>query len=244
MSASGKVRSADTGRPMSCSDMAKPESQPWRPYPELSDAVRIEHARAFLAEMATRRSCRAFSDAPVPREVIEAALLAAGSAPSGANRQPWHFSVIHSDEAKAAIRVAVEEEERQFYAGLGGKAWLEAVRPLGTAADKPYLELAPWLIAVFAQRYENADEREEQRNYNVTESVCIATGLLLATLHTAGVATLVHTPHPMRFLNRVCRRPDNERPVMLIVAGHAAPDAITPAGIEQKKPLEEISSWL
>jgi iodotyrosine deiodinase len=236
--------SPETRAVMSFSGMATPDSQPWHPYPALGDAARIERARAFLAEMATRRSCRAFSEAPVPREVIEAALLAAGSAPSGANRQPWHFSVIHSPEAKAAIRVAVEEEERQFYAGLGGKAWLDAVRPLGTAADKPYLELAPWLIAVFAQRYESADERDEQRNYNVTESVCIAAGLLLAALHTAGVATLVHTPHPMRFLNRVCRRPDNERPMLLVVAGHAAPGATMPAGIERKKALEEISSWL
>jgi nitroreductase len=224
--------------------MAMHEMLPWQPYPELSDAVRIERARAFLADMATRRSCRAFSDKPVPREVIEAALRAAGSAPSGANRQPWHFCVIESLEAKAAIRVAVEEEERQFYAGLGGTAWLNAVRPLGTHADKPYLEHAPWLIAVFAQRYEGADERDEQRNYNVTESVCIAAGILLATLHAAGIATLVHSPHPMRFLNRVCRRPQSERPLMLIVAGHAAADASIPADVMRKKALEEISSWL
>lgn len=224
--------------------MAEHESLPWQPYPELTDDARIERARAFLDHMATRRSCRDFADQPVPREVIEAALLAAGSAPSGANRQPWHFSVIESAEAKAAIRVAVEEEERQFYAGLGGAAWLGAVRPLGTHAEKPYLEHAPWLIAVFAQRYTGPDERDEQRNYNVTESVCIATGLLLATLHAAGVATLVHTPHPMRFLNRVCRRPETERPVLLIVAGHAAESATIPADIASKKPLEEISSWL
>jgi iodotyrosine deiodinase len=238
------MRSAGRGAAMSCFAMVEHESQPWQPYPELTDEARIERARAFLAEIVTRRSCRAFSDSPVPREVIETALLAAGSAPSGANRQPWHFSVIESPEAKAAIRVAVEEEERQFYAGLGGEAWLSAVRPLGTGADKPYLELAPWLIAVFAQRYAGADERDEQRNYNVTESVGIATGLLLATLHAAGVATLVHTPHPMRFLNRVCRRPDNERPVLLIVAGHPAEDATVPVNIAGKKPLEEISSWL
>lgn len=224
--------------------MIESETQPWQPYPELSDTARIERAQAFLAAMATRRSCRAFSEAPVPREVIEAALRAAGSAPSGANRQPWHFAVVESSEAKATIRVAVEEEERQFYAGLGGAAWIDAVRPLGTRADKPYLEVAPWLIAVFAQRYTGVDERDEQRNYNVIESVCIATGLLLATLHAAGVATLVHTPHPMRFLNRVCRRPDNERPVLLVAAGHAAHDATMPLGIEHKKPLEEISSWL
>jgi nitroreductase len=224
--------------------MAEHETLPWQPYPALSDTARIERARAFLADMATRRSCRAFSDQPVPREVIEAALRAAGSAPSGANRQPWHFCVIESAEAKATIRVAVEEEERQFYAGLGGTAWLDAVRPLGTDAGKPYLETAPWLIAVFAQRYDGPDGRDEQRNYNVTESVCIATGILLATLHAAGIATLVHTPHPMRFLNRVCRRPESERPLMLIVAGHAAQDATVPADVAQKKALEEISSWL
>lgn len=220
------------------------EMLPWQPYPELSDTARIERARAFLADMATRRSCRAFSDKPVPREVIEAALRAAGSAPSGANRQPWHFCVIESPEAKAAIRVAVEEEERQFYAGLGGTAWLNAVRPLGTGADKPYLEHAPWLIAIFAQRYEGAEELDEQRNYNVTESVCLAAGILLATLHAAGIATLIHSPHPMRFLNRVCRRPQTEQPLMLIIAGHAAPDATFPADVLRKKALEEISSWL
>ncbi|MDG2534870.1 nitroreductase family protein [Sphingomonas sp. HITSZ_GF] len=224
--------------------MAEHETLPWQPYPELNDAARIARAQAFLAEMATRRSCRAFSAQPVPREVIEAALLAAGSAPSGANRQPWHFSVIESAEAKAAIRVAVEEEERNFYGGRAGEAWLDAIRPLGTDADKPYLEVAPWLIAVFAQRSGEPEDHVPQRNYYVTESVCIAAGLLLATLHAAGVATLVHTPHPMRFLNRVCRRPDKERPVLLIVTGHPAEGATVPAGIAAKKPLEQISSWL
>lgn len=223
--------------------MTEHEALPWQPYPELSDESRIERARAFLAEMATRRSCRAFSDSPVPREVIEAALRAAGSAPSGANRQPWHFCAIEAPEAKAAIRVAVEEEERHFYSGRAPANWINAVRPLGTGADKPYLEVAPWLIAIFAQRHAT-EEEERLRNYYVVESVCIAAGLLLATLHAAGIATLVHTPHPMRFLNLVCRRPDNERPVMLIVVGHPAPGATTPANVISKKPLEEISSWL
>ncbi len=223
--------------------MTEHEALPWQPYPELSDESRIERARAFLAEMATRRSCRAFSDSPVPREVIEAALRAAGSAPSGANRQPWHFCAIEAPEAKAAIRVAVEEEERHFYSGRAPANWINAVRPLGTGADKPYLEVAPWLIAIFAQRHAT-EEEERLRNYYVVESVCIAAGLLLATLHAAGIATLVHTPHPMRFLNLVCRRPDNERPVMLIVVGHPAPGATMPANVISKKPLEEISSWL
>lgn len=222
--------------------MTEHEALPWQPYPELNDEARIERAQAFLAEMATRRSCRAFSDAPVPREVIEAALRAAGSAPSGANRQPWHFCAIEAPEAKAAIRVAVEEEERQFYASRAPEAWLAALRPLGTNADKPYLETAPWLIAVFAQRY--GEDEAQPRNYYVTESVSIATGLLLATLHAAGIATLVHTPHPMRFLNLVCRRPDNEKPLMLVIAGHPAEGALIPGSVLLKKPLEEISSWL
>jgi len=222
--------------------MAEHETLPWQPYPELTDEARIERARTFLADMVSRRSCRAFSDRPVPREVIEAALQAAGSAPSGANRQPWHFCAIETPEAKAAIRVAVEEEERQFYTNRAPEAWLSALRPLGTGAEKPYLEVAPWLIAVFAQRY--AEDETQPRNYYVTESVSIATGLLLATLHAAGVATLVHTPHPMRFLNLVCRRPENEKPLMLIVAGHPAEDALIPASVVRKKALEEISSWL
>jgi len=222
--------------------MAEHETLPWQPYPELTDTARIERARAFLAEMASRHSCRAFSERPVPREVIEAALRAAGSAPSGANRQPWHFCAIEAPEAKAAIRVAVEEEERQFYTNRAPEAWLSALRPLGTGSEKPYLEVAPWLIAIFAQRY--SEDEAQPRNYYVTESVCIAAGLMLATLHAAGIATLVHTPHPMRFLNLVCRRPENEKPLMLIVAGHAAEDALIPASTARKKALEEISSWL
>ncbi|MBQ1497458.1 MAG: nitroreductase family protein [Sphingomonas sp.] len=222
--------------------MAEHEALPWQPYPELSDDVRIARARAFLAEIALRRSCRAFDERPVPREVIEAALRAAGSAPSGANRQPWHFCAIEGAEAKATIRVAAEEEERQFYGNRAPGSWLDAVRPLGTGADKPFLEAAPWLIAVFARRL--ADEEAVPRNYYVTESVGIATGILLATLHAAGVATLVHTPRPMRFLNRVCRRPDSEKALMLIVAGHPAAGATIPVAGSRKKPLEEISSWL
>jgi len=216
---------------------------PWQPYPDLADADRIGRARAFYETMRTRRSCRAFSDAPVPREVIEAALLAAGSAPNGANRQPWHFCVISSPEAKATIRVAAEEEERVFYAGKAGRQWLEALEPLGTGPDKPYLEIAPWLIVVFGQRRAD-DDAGAQHNYYVTESVSIACGLMLAALHKAGIATLVHTPAPMRFLNLVCRRPAHEKPLMLVVAGHADADATIPAHAIEKKPLEQIASWL
>lgn len=220
------------------------DAVPWEPYPILADAERVERARAFYEAMRSRRSCRAFSDTPVPREVIEAALLAAGSAPNGANRQPWHFCVISSPEAKATIRVAVEEGERAFYSGKVDRSWLEAVSPLGTDADKPYLEVAPWLIVVFAQHCTGELPDDAQQNYYVTESVGIACGLLLAALHKAGVATLVHTPEPSSFLNRVCRRPAYEKPLMLIVAGHAAENATVPAHALAKKSLEEIATWL
>ncbi|MET0307971.1 MAG: nitroreductase family protein [Sphingomonas sp.] len=220
------------------------DAVPWEPYPELSDAERIAKARAFYDAMRTRRSCRAFSDEPVPREVIEAALCAAGSAPNGANRQPWHFVAIASPEAKATIRVAAEEEERLFYGGKAGRQWLEALWPLGTDAEKPYLEIAPWLIVVFGQRHTGDVTDDAHQNYYVTESVGIACGLMLAALHAAGIATLVHTPAPMRFLNRVCRRPMHEKPLMLIVAGHPAQDATIPAHALEKKPLEQISTWL
>ncbi|ATY34110.1 nitroreductase family protein [Sphingomonas psychrotolerans] len=220
------------------------EVLPWQPYPNLTDAERIARARAFNASMQSRRSCRAFSEEPVPREIIEAALATAGSAPNGANRQPWHFCVVSSPEAKCAIRIAAEEEERAFYDGRAGSEWLDALVPLGTGADKPYLETAPWLIVVFAQRRGGPDLDDLKQNYYVTESVGLACGLLLATLHQAGIATLVHTPNPMRFLNRVCRRPDHEKPLMVIVAGHAAPDAVIPAHALDKKTLEQIASWL
>jgi iodotyrosine deiodinase len=220
------------------------ESLPWEPYPELDDAERIARADAFADAMRTRRSCRHFSDDPVPREVIEAAIRAAGTAPSGANHQPWHFAVLSSPEAKAALRIAAEEEERHFYGGRAGSEWLEALSPLGTDADKPFLENAPWVIAVFAQRRGGIDREAVMQNYYVTESVGIATGLLLAALHQAGVATLTHTPNPMRFLNRLCQRPHEEKPLMLVVAGHPASDATVPAYALRKKSLEQIASWL
>ncbi|QIG82003.1 nitroreductase family protein [Stakelama tenebrarum] len=217
---------------------------PWQPYPELSDAERLERARGCYETLRTRRSCRAFSDQAVPRAVIEQAILAAGTAPSGANHQPWHFAAIESPEAKAAIRVAAEEEERQFYSGRAGSAWLKALRPLGTDAEKPFLEIAPWLIVPFAQRRGGVEADDDLQNYYVSESVGLACGMLLATLHCAGLATLIHTPNPMRFLNRVCQRPEQERPMMIIVVGHAAADATIPAHALRKKSLDQISSWI
>jgi iodotyrosine deiodinase len=217
---------------------------PWQPYPEQSDAERQAAALACYNHLRTRRSCRDIGSTPVPRAILEAAILAAGTAPSGANHQPWHFAVIGSPEKKREVRLAAEEEERDFYTSKASAEWIEALAPLGTDADKPYLELAPWLIIIFGQRKGGLLPREQRQNYYVTESVGIATGFLLAALHSAGLATLTHTPNPMRFLNRLCGRPPHEKPVMIVVAGHPTANATIPVHATIKKPLDEISSWL
>lgn len=219
-------------------------SVPYEALPQLSDDERVRHAREFREQIASRRSCRMFSDAPVPREVIEEAILAAGTAPSGANHQPWHFAVVSSPELKHRIRVEAEKEEAAFYAGKAGQEWLEALAPLGTDEDKSYLETAPWLIVVFGQRRGGIGPGDEKTNYYVTESVGIACGFLLAALHRAGLATLTHTPSPMGFLRSICDRPAHEKPIMVIVAGLPAADAAVPTHALKKKPLEQISSWL
>jgi nitroreductase len=212
--------------------------------PAMSDAQRIAAAETFAAAMAQRHSVRAFSEAAVPRAVIAAAIRAAGTAPNGANHQPWHFAVISSPALKRAIRAAAETEERQFYAGRASPEWLEALAPLGTDPDKAFLETAPFLIVVFGQRRGGIEPGEKRQNYYVTESVGIACGLLLATLHQAGLATLTHTPSPMGFLRKLCGRDADEKPLMIIVVGHPAPDATIPAQATRKKPLDQISSWL
>jgi nitroreductase len=212
--------------------------------PQLDDDERIARARAFREDIAARRSCRMFSDAPVPRAVIEEAILAAGSAPSGANHQPWHFAVVSSPELKHRIRLAAEDEERAFYSGKAGQEWLEALAPLGTDENKDYLDVAPWHIVVFGQRRGGIEPGERRTNYYVPESVGIACGLMLAALHKAGLATLTHTPSPMGFLRELCRRPADEKAYMIIVAGLPASDAAVPLHALRKKPLEQISSWL
>jgi iodotyrosine deiodinase len=224
--------------------MQNHETIPYTALPIYNDAERIERSADFYAKLKTRRSCRYFADTPVPREVIENALLAAGSAPSGANHQPWHFAVIGSLAQKRALRLAAEQEERGFYAGKASDEWLDALAPLGTDAEKPYLEIAPWLIAIFAQRRGGLHLGDDKQNYYIHESVGIATGFLIAALHDAGLATLTHTPNPMKFLNQLCNRPDNEKPMMLLVVGHAAKDATVPVHATIKKPLEDISSWI
>lgn len=212
--------------------------------PEISDEESISRAEAMRDRLKKRHTCRYFSGKAVPREVIEAAIEAAGSAPNGANHQPWHFAVVSSPDKKRAIREAAEAEERAFYEGKASEEWLDALAPLGTDQDKPFLETAPWLVVVFAQRKGGLQEDGKTTNYYVTESVGIACGMLIATLHEAGLATLTHTPSPMGFLRDICERPSVEKPLMVIVVGHPAEGATVPAQALRKKPLEQIASWL
>ncbi len=220
------------------------DTLPYTALPDYSDAERIARSRDFYDAMKTRRTCRYFADDPVPRAVIANAILAAGTAPNGANHQPWHFAVIETPEKKKALRAAAEEEERAFYESKAGKEWLEALAPLGTDADKPFLETAAYLIVIFGQRKGGINPGEMKQNYYVSESVGIATGMLITALHDAGLATLTHTPNPMKFLNELCERPSHEKPMMILVAGKPAPDATIPVHATIKKPLDQIASWL
>lgn len=202
----------------------------------------LDRAREFAALMKQRRSVREFSDRAVPRQIIEACLEAAASAPSGANRQPWHFVAVGDAATKHRIREAAEEEERAFYRGRAPREWLEALAPLGTDAQKPFLEIAPWLIAVFAQSHTALSGGGTLKNYYVNESVGIATGVLITALHQAGLCCLTHTPSPMGFLNRILNRPAEERPYLLLVVGYAAENARVPD--LTKKPLQEVATFV
>lgn len=210
----------------------------------LPDDRSLAAAEAFRDYMRKRHSVRDFLPDPVPRAVIEAAVAAAGSAPSGANQQPWHFVAVGDPAIKSRIREAAEAEERAFYAGGGGDAWLAALEPIGTGAMKPHLEIAPWLIVIFAQRWGTAPDGSRRKHYYVPESVGIATGVLITALHQAGLVTLTHTPNPMGFLNALCGRPEAEKPVMILAVGHPAPDATVPEAAKRKKPLPEILTVL
>jgi iodotyrosine deiodinase len=213
----------------------------YREYPPEEMRARAE---AFRAEIARRHTVRDFAPRPVPRDIIETCLRAAGTAPNGANHQPWHFAVIGDPALKARIRAAAEDEERAFYAGKAGEEWLAALRPLGTDPQKPFLEIAPWLIAIFGARSSPSADGVMRKNYYVPESVSIATGFLIAALHHAGLATLTHTPSPMGFLNEICHRPAQEKPYILLVTGYPAADAHIPRHATEKKPLAEIASFL
>lgn len=205
----------------------------------LPEAEMRARAEAFLASMRRRRTVRDFSDRPVPRSLIETAIATAGTAPSGANQQPWTFVAVADPAIKRRIRVAAEAEEQAFYAGRAGEDWLGALAPLGTDADKPFLETAPWLIAVFGQRWGVGPDGAKVKHYYVPESVGIATGFLIAALHGAGLATLTHTPSPMGFLNEILGRPDAEKASVLLVVGYPAEGAVVPR--IAKKPLDAIA---
>lgn len=213
-------------------------------YPAVEDAECLRRAELFHRVMAGRRTVREFSDRPVDRAVVEAAILTAASAPSGANHQPWFFSVIESPDARARIRAAAEAEEREFYETKAPQEWLDALAPLGTDPDKGFLEVAPVLIAVFGQKRGGPRPGDAKKNYYVPESVGIATGFLIAALHHAGLATLTHTPAPMGFLAEICGRPEGEKPFLLLVAGHPSADATVPLAARDKKPLDAVAAWI
>lgn len=205
-----------------------------------AEADMRERAEGFHATMKRRRTVRDFASDPVPLDVIDRAIATAGLAPSGANQQPWHFAVVTDPAVKKRIRLAAEEEERAFYAGRAPQEWLDALAPLGTDWEKPFLEEAPVLIAIFAERWGIDAKGEKVSHYYVPESVGIATGFLIAALHDAGLATLTHTPSPMGFLNEICRRPEREKATILLVVGYPKDGARVPVSAGIKKPLDAI----
>ncbi len=213
---------------------------PLQGLPQRTDAELETHADALRDVVTRRRTVRDFSSRPVPDRVIDACLAVAASAPSGANQQPWHFVVVRDPAVKRRIRTEAEAGERAFYEGRAPDEWLDALAPLGTDAHKPFLEEAPCLVVIFAETYGIETDGEKRKHYYVQESVGIATGMLISTLHQVGLASLTHTPSPMRFLNEILDRPENERPYLILVVGHAATDATVPA-IERKS-LDKVIS--
>jgi iodotyrosine deiodinase len=211
-------------------------------FEEQSEEQMRVNAQRFYDHLRRRRTVRDFSSRPVPREVIDNCLRAAGTAPNGANRQPWHFVVVGDPEIKARIRAAAEIEERDFYENRAPQEWLDALEHLGTDSEKPFLEKAPYLIVIFAQSYEVLADGSKAKNYYVTESVGIATGMLITALHSSGLATLTHTPSPMGFLNDVLERPQNERAFLVLVVGFPEEGAMVPS--IEKKPLSDIANFL
>ncbi len=220
--------------------MKAPIFVPLSTYREYPEKEMVERARHFREELQRRRTVREFSSRAIPDGVLDDCLMAAGTAPSGANMQPWHFVVVTDQGLKARIRVAAEEEEREFYSGRAPQEWLDALAPLGTNSDKPFLETAPCLIAIFAESYGLLPDGRKVKHYYVSESVGIAAGFLVAALHHAGLATLTHTPSPMGFLNQLLGRPAHERPFLLLVVGYPAEDAMVP-DIRKKALVDFVS---
>ena len=221
--------------------MSKSNFVPHDDYKEYPVEEMRARAQSFYEDMKRRRTVRDFSDRPVPQEIIEDCVKTAGTAPNGANKQPWHFAVVSNPEVKKEIRQAAEEEEKEFYENRATDEWLEALAPLGTDPNKPFLEEAPYLIAVFSKSYGLTEDGQKETFYYVKESVGIATGMLITALHKTGLASLTHTPSPMGFLNDILDRPKNERPFLLLVVGYPKEDVKVPE--ITKKPLNEIASF-
>lgn len=211
-------------------------------YMELSEKEMVKKSEAFYNIFKTRRSIRDFSERPVSKEIIENCIRTAGTAPSGANLQPWHFVIVSDSKIKKEIRIAAEEEEREFYTKRAPKEWLDVIAPLGTDENKPFLEKAPYLIAIFAKSYESLPDGKKVKQYYSQESVGIACGFLITAIHNAGLVSLTHTPSPMNFLNKILKRPANERPFLLLVVGYPAEDAKVPD--IKKKLLDEIATFI
>lgn len=222
--------------------MTEPKFKPLTSYKEYSPDEMKQRAEEFYKLIKSRRTVREFSDQPIPAGVIENCLLAAGTAPNGANKQPWHFVVVKDPEIKKKIRIAAEQEEHEFYNRRAPEDWLEDLRPFGTDERKPFLEEAPCLIGIFMQPYNLDEDGNKEKHYYVRESVGIATGILITALHNAGLATLTHTPSPMGFLTEIMQRPDYEKPFLLLVAGYPKEGVQVPD--ISKKSLEEISTFL
>ena len=222
--------------------MKEPNFIPLTSFKEYPPEEMLERATAFYELIKSRRTVREFSDRTVDQEIIEQCILAAGTAPNGANKQPWHFAVVSDPDIKKKIREAAEEEEREFYHRRAPEDWLEDLRPFGTDEHKPFLEKAPYLIGIFAQSFHLTEGGEKEKHYYVKESVGIATGLLITALHNAGLATLTHTPSPMGFLNEIMHRPSHEKPFLLLVVGY--PEKGTKVPDISKKSLAEIASFL
>lgn len=208
-------------------------------FKKLSKKEMLERSKSFLSEISTRRTVREFSSKTFPIEIIENCIKSAGTAPSGANKQPWSFTIVENKEVKAKIRIAAEKEEKEFYGHRATKEWLEDLNQFGTNWQKPFLETAPYLIIVFRQIYDVNESGSQRKNYYVNESVGIASGFLLAALHNAGLATLTHTPSPMNFLGKILDRPENEKAYLLIPVGYPSDSAEVPN--IKKKPFSEIS---
>jgi nitroreductase len=222
--------------------MAKPKFIPLKDFNEYPGDEMIKRSAEFYSDLQRRRTVRNFSNKQVSIEVIENCIKAAGTAPSGANLQPWHFVVVSNPEIKNKIRIAAEEEEKEFYSNRAPKEWLEALEPLGTDSNKPFLETAPFLIAIFYKSYDVLPDERQVKQYYAMESTGIATGMLINAIHNAGLVSLTHTPSPMNFLNEILERPKNERPFLLLVVGYPAKDAIVPD--IKKKSLTEICNFI